>query len=182
MADCKIQWIWSDPRVDQNHIFILSVDGVHTKTFENRKNPTAAIYSHKSNGPGLAYEIGVALYYDKIVWVNGPFPAGTSDLSIFRAPNGLKSRIPAGKRIIGDNGYKGEANIISTSNPLDSEAVRAFKRRARARHETINARIKKYSIVSGCFRHPKNKHKMVFDSVCILVQYDMEHGHGLLEM
>ncbi|KAG7340892.1 hypothetical protein IV203_024435 [Nitzschia inconspicua] len=40
-------------------IFVISVDGVHCKTYEARKNPTAKVYSHKSHGPAVAYELGL---------------------------------------------------------------------------------------------------------------------------
>jgi hypothetical protein len=52
----------------------------------------------------LAYEVGVSVYHDKIVRVNGPFPAGQKDLRIFRKENGLMSKIPDGHRTIGDEG------------------------------------------------------------------------------
>ena len=42
-------------------------------------------YSHKFNGPGLRYEIGVCIISGDIVWVNRPFPCGMfSDYMIFK--------------------------------------------------------------------------------------------------
>jgi len=41
-------------------------------------------FSHRYNHPGLSYEIALSIFSDQIVWVNGPFPAGMSDLKIFK--------------------------------------------------------------------------------------------------
>jgi DDE superfamily endonuclease len=99
-------------------IFLASVDGVHFRISEPRhptlsKNP--GFYSHKFNQAAVCYEIGVSLYQNRIVWAHRPFPAGKSDLGIFR-DSGLKETVPEGKRLAGDNGYKGEKAIVSTPN------------------------------------------------------------------
>ena len=54
----------------------------------------------------------------------------------------------------------------------------------RARHENFNARLKCFKIFSETFRGSwgkKEEHKMVFEAICILVQYEMENGHPLME-
>ena len=41
-------------------------------------------YSHKSNGPGLRYELGTSLQSGLIAWVSGPWRAGLwPDKTIF---------------------------------------------------------------------------------------------------
>lgn len=188
----KVKW-----EFEKDTIFIISVDGVHCKTYEARKNPTKDVYSHKSAGPALAYELGIAIYESKLVWISGPFPASVHDISIFRNNKprmfpdeddpeqqvSLKSKIPEGKMAVGDSGYKGEApGKISINREKDSKEVRDFKHRVRARHESFNSRIKVFKILDERFRHGKEKHQIAFESVCVLCQFDMENGHPLMEV
>jgi hypothetical protein len=133
------------------------------------------------NKPGLAYELAILVYDNQLVWVNGPFPAGQNDLQSFQKPGRLKGRIPTGKRVVGDKGYKDELQI-STRNPLDTPAIKALKKRAKARHEMFNGRIKSFKILDECFCHGVAKHKMVFMAVCIFAQYDIENGHPMFDV
>ena len=137
-------------------------------------------YSHKLNKPGLAYEIGLELFESRVAWINGPYKAGESDLTIFRKEDGLKSKLPLGKLLIADKGYNNEAQI-STPNPFDSKELKEFKSRARARHENFNARIKEFRILSERFRSNNIElHGIVFEAVCVLVQYSMENDRPLM--
>ena len=122
------------------------------------------------------YELGIAIHSNRLVWINGPFPASVPDITIYRKVDGLKSKIPERKRVIADQGYTNEA-AISTRNRGDSNE--AFKRRTRARHETFNGRIKAFKILAERFRNGVDKHKIVFEAVCVIVQYDMENGHPM---
>lgn len=78
LKENTIKWIFDDPEHPFEEMFILSVDGVHCRTYEPRFVPSSGWYSTKFNKAGLAYELGVAVYHDKICWMNGPFPAGQS--------------------------------------------------------------------------------------------------------
>jgi hypothetical protein len=160
------------------------VDGVHCKVFEP-KHPTLSknkeYYSHKFNSSAVDYELGISVFDHRLVWMNGPFKAGKPDINVFR-DKGLKERIPAGKRIIGDNGYRNEYAIISTPNSHDPADLRKFKSRARARHESFNARIKNFKCLSESFRHGVGKHKVVFEAVCVICQYQLEHGSPLFDV
>jgi hypothetical protein len=93
--------------------------------------------------------------------------------------------MPAGKLAIADAGYVGErTHHTATAQAKDSKEVKQFKNRVRARHESFNGRIKVFNILSGTFRvvqDKKQKHKTVFEAVCILCQYDLENGHPLFE-
>jgi hypothetical protein len=112
--------------------------------------PSSCWYSHKFNKAGLAYEVGVAIYHDRICWINGPFPAGQNDMRIFKKENGgLKSMIPNGKRLIGDEGYTGESELMATRNEFDPPEVKEFKNRSKARQETVNQKLKSFAILSG---------------------------------
>jgi hypothetical protein len=138
----SLQIVWRN-FAENDVIFIISVDGVHCRINEPRTQPNSQWCSHKSKSAGLAYELAVSIFDGKLVWVNGPFPAGQNDIQMYRKDDGLKSKIPAGKRVIADQGYLGEAQI-TTRNSQDSPAVKAFKRRVKARQETFNSRIKNF--------------------------------------
>ena len=143
------------------------------------KNPR--FYSHKFNQAGLDYELGISVYHNALVWMNGPFPAGDHDMNVFR-DKGLKDKIPAGKKAIGDNGYRGEDAIIGTPNAHDEAEVRKFKSRARSRHESFNARLKAFRCLDVRFRHGIEKHKIVFEAVCVICQYQLENGSPLFDV
>lgn len=144
-------------------------------------NPSKQWYSHKFHGPGVSYEVAVHLRESKIVWVKGPFKAGVSDRTIFRVEGGLKSIMPVGKMLIADNGYTGEAQI-SAPNEEDTPAVKMYKQRARARHENLNGRLKWFEILNIPFRHNVDNHGVVFNAVCVIVQYALENGSPLFDI
>lgn len=159
---------------------IMSVDGTHCAIREPKhpvysKDP--AYYSHKSNHAGLNYEIALSLIEDRIVWVSGPHPAGTPDIQVFRS--GLIAHIPNGKKIVGDKGYRGEPQYISTPNAIDNDQVKLYKSRARARHETINSRIKSFKCLSERFHHSSEFHGKVFGAICVITQYQLDNGSFL---
>jgi hypothetical protein len=182
LKERKVLW----GNFDEDEIFLVSVDGVHCRIQEIRKDPGAKWYSHKFNGPALSYELGIAIRSNRLVWINGPFPASRHDITTFRSEHnpgdGLMNRIPDGKRAIGDSGYKGEPAKVSVTRDGDSDDVKKFKARAKSRHETFNSRIKSFKILDNAFRHGFERHKTVFEAVCICVQYDIENGHGLFEV
>ena len=128
---------------------------------------------------------------DRIVWINGPFPASKHDITIFKFGSGdknnpgtnLKSMIPTGKRVVADSGYAGEDNnTISVTREGDSRELKEMKARAKSRHKMFNSRIKNFTMLSTEFQHNIALHQAVMESVCVLLQYDMESGHGLFEV
>ena len=151
---------------------------------EEPKHPTlsrdTSYYSHKFNRAAFSYELGISTYEQKLVWINGPFPAGMHDITIYRA--GLMQKIPVGKKVIGDEGYRGEPNTVLTYNPHDTRDTKRFKSRARSRHETFNRRIKIFNVLNTNFRHALNKHKSTFEAVCVIVQYQLENGNPLFDI
>jgi hypothetical protein len=58
-----------------DEIFIVSVDGTHCPVLEPRTDPSSKWYSYKFNGAGLSYELAIAIHSQRLVWINGPFPA-----------------------------------------------------------------------------------------------------------
>lgn len=183
---------WGNPNNSQDDtetIFIITVDGVHCpieeptlKDFsENRK-----FYSHKSNGPALDYEIAISIFTQQCVWAKGPYAAGTNDITVFRdrlkqKMKETRERSGGKQRGIGDRGYRGERDLLSTPSSQDSEEVRDFKGRALSRHETFNGRIKNFDCMCERFRHSIQKHQQCFDAVVVICQLQLENGSPLFE-
>lgn len=65
---------------------------------------------------------------------------------------------------------------------MDTRAIKGFKNRAKARHETFNTRLKNFKILDERFRHGVTKHKAVFEACCVIVQYEMDNGHPLFDV
>jgi hypothetical protein len=62
-------------------------------------------YLHKFKGPGLRYEIAIAIQTDWVVWKNGPYPCGAyPDLRIAREK--LVPALNVGEKYIADRGYR----------------------------------------------------------------------------
>jgi DDE superfamily endonuclease len=160
-------------------VLIATVDGTHCRIYEQRKDPSPKWFSQKFNGPGLTYEIIIDVRRQQVLHINGPHEAGQNDIGVFRKPEGVSDRIPAGKKLIGDKGYRGEPDKISTPSPHDALDAAEYKKRARARHETFNKRIKSFGMLKQTFRSDIAYHRMAFEAVCVLVQYDIETDHPL---
>lgn len=141
-------------------------------------------FSHKLNGSGLRYEIAVSLKKGDLVWINGPFPCGeNSDVSIFR--QSLKYELGENERIEADDGYIGEEpDFCKTPGGFysRSEGVDKIRRRLRARHETINMRLKVFGALSQTYRHGLKDHAFVVRAVAVLVQLAIKNGEPLFEL
>jgi hypothetical protein len=59
-------------------------------------------YSFKFKQAGVTYEIALAIWENRVVHVNGPFLAGTTDIQMFRKK--LKGLIPEGRKVVADQG------------------------------------------------------------------------------
>jgi len=177
----KIAW-----DIDDNpETFLISVDGVHFRVNEPRKQPSARWCSCKFKSAGLACEVAAAICHNKVVWMNGPCHGGDGDDEIHKSK--LKAKVPKGKKVIADRGCKpseeGE-KTLSIRNTLDSDALKEFKRRVQARRESFNARLHAFAILQVAFRARTDrakKHKAVFEACCVPIQHDMENGHPLFD-
>jgi DDE superfamily endonuclease len=152
---------------------LMTIDGVDFKIPE--PIPFDEMwFSHKFNGPGLRYEIAVAINTGDIVWFNGPFPAGAfPDLKIFRSA--LKYHLDAGEMVVADRGYVGEPRIYTPDYPRNY-SHKNFMRRARARHEAINRMMKTFQCLKQVNRHGRHKHHLLFQSVLVLTQICIQNG------
>jgi hypothetical protein len=86
------------------------------------------------------------------------------------------------QRAIGHNGYKGEPDKITITQPGDSAEVEKFKARVKSCHETFNGRVKWFQVLAVAFRHGFDQNKQCFEAVCVAMQYDMEKGHPLFQV
>mgnify|MGYP005865085489 CR=1 FL=1 len=164
--------------------FIISVDCVNFGTNEPR-HPTLhkqkEYFDRKGGKAGLTYEIALHLFENKVVWMNGPFPPNAGgDVAIF-TNEGLQNRIPQGKKAIADKIYTG-LEKIALHNSLDCQEVREFKSRARARQESINARLKSFGVLKQRFRHTIAKHQTFAHAVMVLCTIAMANGSPLFNV
>lgn len=148
----------------------LSVDGTDCRIFEptpfNRR-----WYSHKFHGPGLRYEVGLALRTGEIAWVHGPFACGEwPDLKIFKSS--LDNQLIEGEKVIADGGYQDPACVQTIAGAAD--AVKFL----RAQHEAVNGRLKRFSVLSSRFRHNKDLHCSCFFAVANIVQLELTMGYS----
>jgi hypothetical protein len=177
----KITW----PEDLGDDIWVLTVDGTHCWIQEPQHpdwSQDREYYSHKYGKSGVNYELALSLTESRLIWMNGPFKAGINDLGVF-IEKGLKAKLTAtGKKGIGDGGYNGHIDQISTPNSHDSDAVKMFKGRALKRQEKFNGFTKNFDCLSGRFRHSVARFKNCFEAICVISQYQMEHGNRLYDI
>ena len=184
IAALKEEHIVWDCRLDREdtETFIISVDGTDYRAQEKSNeelNVDKKQYSKKFNHGGLKYEIAVGIASGKVVWVSGPHRGGKNDQTIFQ--EGLQAKIKAGKLAIADGGYSGPK--VSVPNRREPKEVRQFKARVRARHETLNGRLKNFKILSETYRHnSKEKHGLAFDAIVVTVNMQIETGNQLFQV
>ena len=184
----KIKWL---PELDDpaHEMFIVSVDGVDCRTNERRDHPLYPINtkrcSHKYKHAALRYEIGVAIFHDKIVWVNGPFIAGKTDLTILRegqadGSGSLLDKVQDGKKLVLDRGYgtskPNEVGKMAFKRNEDPPELAQFKARSLCRTETVNGRVKQFKFASETFRHTDEQHGDAFKATCVIIQYHLDSG------
>lgn len=111
----------------------------------------------------------------RIVWVNGGVPCGSwSDLKLARET--YITMVNAGETTIADDTYKDAAYFIYPSGFPDSIAL---QKRIMARHETINARLKQFSVLTKPFRHRLNLHPICFHAIANITQLMILNGEPL---
>ncbi len=128
----------------------MLVDGTHfripQKGAAKKGNPFGSHkYTRKS---ALRYELGVDILMGNLVWIQGPYPAGAwPDIKIFNSC--LAHFLEPYERIDAD-GYRGHAGKVKCPkndvNPVENLKMQGH---VRARHETLNVRLKN---LGGCHR------------------------------
>jgi DDE superfamily endonuclease len=173
---------------DVDNDCLVSVDGTDFKIQEPQLfNP--AWYSHKFNGPGVRYEVGLAIRTGHIVWINGPFPCGDySDVTIFRL--GLAHYLDVGERVEADKGYRADdpkliktpAGMSSAVSSVHGDSTVDMQAKVRARHETVNKRFKQFNILNDEYRHDLEMHGDVFRAVAVITELSLQLGEPLYEV
>lgn len=159
---------------------MASVDGTDFQIYEPTPfNP--GWYSHKFKGPGLRYEVALAISTGDIVHINGPFPCGNyPDITIFRSK--LKQMLEDGEMVEADRGYRGEYYHVRTTVDYDDDEELISKGKVLARHETVNRRFKQFGVLKQVFRHHIGVHRVVFESVVVLTQLSINNGDKLFQV
>ena len=133
---------------------LVTVDGTDFPIVEpwpfkldfNRK-----FYSYKFKRSGLWYKVAIAVYKGNIVWFHGPFPCGAfNDVKIFSLK--LQTMLLYCEKVITDRGYKGNPFCMTPDDSWNEEQTK-FMAKARARHETINRRLKQWGCLKQLWRH-----------------------------
>lgn len=186
--------------------FLYSVDGVHCRTNEIMHPTLAKntkLYSHKFNQAGFDYELALSLTGNSLVWMNGPFLGSKHDVTVFR-DDGLKDNTPWERKELRTKDTEARRVFFALPTPMipqnyepsEWEAQRPYigvqivaavllliplkyphlQSRARARHETFDSRIKNFACLDQRFRHGMEKHKICFEAVCVIVQYQLENA------
>ena len=186
LKEKKIVWD-ADMDASNTAIFALSLDGTDFRVWEKKHpflNQDRQHCSKQFKHGALKYEVAMSVFKPRVVWIYGPHRGGEHDMTIFRKR--LKQKIKPGKKAIADRGYitsREDEQMLSLPNPMyDSKELNNFKSRARLRHETFNGRLKNYEILQHTFRHGEKKHKLVFEALCVTVQYQMENGSPVFEV
>jgi DDE superfamily endonuclease len=129
-------------------------------------------YSHKFKGPGVRYEVGVCIRTGWIVWVNGPFPCGRwPDINIFR--NNLVFKLGLGEMVLADGGYRDGRVFCDTPNGFNTPE-QYVKSVARARHETVNGRFKRFEVLNAPYRHDLRTHGWCFRAIANITQIKIQ--------
>ena len=116
-------------------------------------------FSHKFKSAGLRYEVGLCINTGEIVSVFGGYLCGDWP----------------------DSGYRGDPRILHKTGDWTTYTART-RSNVRARHETVNSRIKAYAITSTKFRHDLIIHTQCFYSVINLVQIELRYESPLFQI
>ncbi len=142
-----------------------------------------AFASHKYAGKSaLHYELGVDILAGNLVCIQGPYPAGKyTNIKIFNKV--LRNFLEPGERVEANEGYRGHPDKIkcpgNDTNPAEN---RGMQGRVRARHKTLNGRLKNWGILSQVFRHHIMMHGDVFRACTVVTQLTIKNGEPLFEV
>jgi hypothetical protein len=176
----------------------LPVDCVHLRSQEFRCNPSSQWYSHKFNGPGVSFEIVTDPINGNMRWLNGPEPASIHDLTFLRGGKkgkkgdwkrtALYFHIPENVRLVGDSAYEGQPDKVSTTKDAHNPETKKLFARMKSMQETCFKRLKDFRALREAFRHGTctqdklDKIQLYMEAAAVLVQYDLENGHGLFQV
>lgn len=100
----------------------------------------------------------------------------------------LYFHIPEGVKLVGDSGYDGQRDKVTTTMDAHAPDTKALFKRIKSQLESCNGRFKNFKVARESFRHGRDtlnkmkSHKKAFEACVVLVQYDIENGHSLFEV
>jgi len=170
-----LQVKWENRNIDYvGGLCRVVVDGTDFRVQE----PTPldpSFYSHKFKAAGLRYEVATAISTGWICWVNGPFKCGDwPDIKIAREPGGIQENMGETECYIADAGYRDGEQFAFCPNGQNNNPDQRRQKLLRARHETVNGRFKRFTILSSVFCNDLNKHRRVFLAIANIVQLEIE--------
>lgn len=108
-----------------------------------------------------------------IVWAFGGYPCGLfSDLQV--AKEKFVHALGADEKTMADKAYKDKNYFI-----LPNDGNRTQHKLVMSRQEVVSKRLKQFKILKKDFRHPLDKHPMVFHAVANLIQLTLQHEEPL---
>lgn len=138
-------------------------------------------YSHKLEGAGLKYEVGLCIRTGEIVWVYGGVPCGKfPDLKLARER--YIHEVSVGEKTIADKGYRDNEYFIHPKIPNTTVENARLQKQIMARHETLNGRLKSFAILTQPYRHDKETHRSCFYAVANIVQLMLLNGEPLYDI
>lgn len=124
-------------------------------------------YSVKKSRHTLKYEIACSMVDSTIIWINGPFPGSTHDLTIARAA--FIRRLGIQEKALADKAYVGDMHFIPPYRPARTNAERVWNRQhhqVRQKIERLIKRVKQFCILKETWRHDLDLHHIVFTVCC----------------
>jgi hypothetical protein len=154
----------------------ISVDGFDVRTPEEFPfNPSN--YSFKFNGPGARFEL-VLSYDGSIARLSGPYrPGFNPDDRIFR--KGTMRELDQGETAEGDGLYRRKIPNVFTGDATKND--RRIANLRRARHENMNARLKRYGCLDKKFEHSHEKLNWCVRAVAVTTQLEVDNGMTLFD-
>jgi hypothetical protein len=124
----------------------------------------------KFSGPGLKYEVAIAIYSNDSCWANGPFPGSVNESRIFHER--LWTELPHYEPVEVDSGPGGD-NWSMKPNAGMGSGQRKAKSLYRGKKETILSRLKQFEVLDSHFRHTDTD---------VEVMVYKHHSHVLMQL
>jgi len=131
-------------------------------------------YSGKKKRHTIKYEIGIHLLTGRIVWIAGPIPGSTHDITLCRR-SGILTMLLPGEFIMADKGYIGEAQIITPfKTPTTTQKLfNSQLGQLRVIVENTYGRVKHFRCLKHEWTHDLSLHPLTFYFICQLVNLDV---------
>ena len=133
-------------------------------------------YSHKLEGSGLRYEVGIQIADGFVVWTNGGYPCGEyPDISVAREE--FVAHLRHNERAIADDGYADAMKFVYPKLFEEQPQVGRVLKEIMSRHETLNGRLKSYKVLDTAFRHELSFHPPCFYAILSLIQLSIQYDN-----